>query len=306
MADDSGIRIDRWLRRKFFSLPQSFFEKNLRKGFIRLNKKIVKSNKKVVLNDTIEIYDFNEKVYNITKKHKNFNPPKNLINKFDYSIIFEDNNYLVINKWRGIATQGGSNITNSIDQIIKSLSVNMSLVHRLDRDTSGALLISKNYRTSRFFGKLFSERKIYKMYIAICNGCPIRHKGTIELDIKKKKINNFQDNYNKTITNYELIECKNNISSIIFLPMTGKMHQIRIVAKHLGCSILGDKKYGNLKRINKDKIIKEKLMLHALGISFFIENIKKIYFAELNKDMVNNFKKFGLKIPKKNIIEKYI
>ena len=88
--DDSDIRIDRWLRRKFSDLPQSFFEKKLRKGLIRLNNKIIKSNKKIFYNDIIEIFDYDKQIYSKTeiKKH-NYEIPSNLLKKFNSSIFFD-------------------------------------------------------------------------------------------------------------------------------------------------------------------------------------------------------------------------
>jgi len=303
--DEDNIRIDRWLRRKFNRLPQSFFEKKLRKGSIRLNKTIIKANKKVVSGDCIEIRDFDNAIYIKENTKKNIKVSKTFIEKFKNSIIFENKDYMIVNKWKGIATQGGSHIINSIDGIIKNLSVNMSLVHRLDKETSGALVISKNYTTSRFFGNLFKEKKINKIYLAICNKCPRKKNGVIKLKIKKyKNSKNLKENsliFNESITSYKLLEYKNNVSTILFFPVTGKMHQIRIVAKYLGCSILGDNKYTNL--IDNNKI--NKLMLHAFAISFVYKNVKQRYFAKLNPEMIKSFKELGLKIPKENTIKQY-
>ena len=309
--DESGIRIDRWLRRKFPNLPQSFFEKKLRKGFIRLNKKVVKANKKIKFCDLIEIHDYDNQKYILKGISRNINISKKLIKKFNSSIIFQNEDYIVINKWKGIATQGGSNIINSIDGIIKGLSGKMNLVHRLDKETSGILLISKNYKTSRFFGSLFKNKKINKIYLAICNKRPSKKKGIIKLkiekfkDIKKDKIN-YSLTKQDSITNYEVLDNKDNVSSILFFPLTGKRHQIRIVAKYLGCPILGDSKYGYKNKINYKNNKKTKLMLHAFGISFDLKNIKQKYYAQLDKEMINNFKKFGLKIPKNDDIKKYL
>ena len=185
--DEDNIRIDRWLRRKFSKLPQSFFEKKLRKGLIRLNKKIIKANTKVLAGDWVEIRDFDESIYAKKIINKNIKLSKTIITKFKNSIIFENEDYMIINKWKGIATQGGSNIVYSIDEIIKNLSPKISLVHRLDKETSGALLISKNYKTSRFFGNLFKEKKINKFYLAVCNKCPRKKNGIIKLKINKHK-----------------------------------------------------------------------------------------------------------------------
>ena len=159
--DESDIRIDRWLRRKFNSLPQSLIEKKLRKGLIKLNNKIVKSNKKIKENDLIEIFDYHEDNYSNKQLKKNIikKIPDKIIQKFRSSIIFENDDYIILNKWKGIATQGGTKVLFSIDDIIKNLPETMNLVHRIDKETSGILIIAKNYRSTRFFGSMFKEKK---------------------------------------------------------------------------------------------------------------------------------------------------
>ena len=111
--DNSEIRIDRWLRKKFI-LSQSFLQKNLRKGQIKLNGKIVKANTILKIDDEIEILNFNDKRYVEKTNLKIDIQSKYLINKFKSSIMFENSDYLIINKWKGISTQGGTKIYNSI------------------------------------------------------------------------------------------------------------------------------------------------------------------------------------------------
>ena len=308
--DDHNIRIDRWLRRKFNKLPQNFFEKKLRKGKIRLNGKIIKSNIKVLYDDTVEIFDFDEKIYSRNENTSKLFIDESFNKKFKSSILYENENYMIVNKWKGIATQGGTGIYISIDNIIKRLSDEMYLVHRLDKDTSGTLIISKNYKTTRFFSDLFREKKIRKIYIAICEGSPKKNKGVVKLDIKKKlsKINTNENITKKnqfSETKYELLDKNHNMSLIIFIPLTGKMHQIRIVANYLGCSILGDKKYGTLKKV-KNRNYKNKLMLHALGIIFKYNNKTCEYFADIDNETSKNINQMGFKMPNKNILKKYI
>ena len=157
-SDEENIRIDRWLRRKFYNIPQSFVQKKLRKGFIKLNDKKIKANKLIKKNDLIKIYQFDESSY-APKKIKIINKANEKdIKKFEKSKIYENNDFIIINKWAGISTQGGTKVTLSIDQIINSISEKYNLVHRLDKQTSGVLIISKNYSTTRFFGKLFKDR----------------------------------------------------------------------------------------------------------------------------------------------------
>ena len=158
--DNDKIRIDRWFRRKFNLLPQSFIQNKLRKGKIRLNSKIVKASRKISEGDEIEIRELSLKIYEKNKLKDKPVIPNFYSKKFFSSVLYENNDYLVLNKWTGIATQGGSNIILSVDKIIKSTSNKMNLVHRLDKDTSGTLIITKNYKTTRYFGKLFNRNLV--------------------------------------------------------------------------------------------------------------------------------------------------
>ena len=136
-AKDEGTRIDRWLKRNFSYLNQNFIERNLRKGIIKINHSKVKANYKVEKNDIVKIYNYSEDNYrHILKKLIHNKIPKDLKKKFDKSIIFENKDFIVINKWSDISTQGGSEKYISIDDIIKTISRSYNLVHRLDKETS--------------------------------------------------------------------------------------------------------------------------------------------------------------------------
>ena len=135
VALDEDTRIDRWLKRNFSSLNQNFIEKNLRKGLIKINQHKVKANYKVTKNDIVNIFNYSKDGYRHTIKkilHKKI--PKELISKFNQSIIYENNDFIVINKWTNVATQGVSKISISIDDIIKKISTKYNLVHRLDKE----------------------------------------------------------------------------------------------------------------------------------------------------------------------------
>ena len=131
---DEETRIDRWLKRNFSSLNQNFIEKNLRKGLIKINHSKVKANYKVIKNDIVNIFNYSQDNYrHIIKKLIHNKIPKDLKKKFDKSIIFENEDFIVINKWSDISTQGGSEKNISIDDIIKKISRSYNLVHRLDK-----------------------------------------------------------------------------------------------------------------------------------------------------------------------------
>ena len=272
-------RLDKYLKRQFSNLTQSFIEKNLRKKNILVNDKTTKSNVIVKKNDLIKIKNFNENTYQrfvIKKTEKKVN--KILKKNFENSILYENENFLVIDKWFGIATQGGTNINISIDTIIKSISPNYNLVHRLDKETAGLLIIAKNLKYTKIFGDLFKTQKLKKIYLALCAGKPRMKESFVDLLInskdKTKKI--------KTNTFYKLISNNQKNSLIQFEPKTGKKHQLRLVAKNLGCPIVGDLKYN----LNKSKQ-KENLKLNAFKLEFVIGKDKYSFKSRLPKDFVD-------------------
>ena len=285
-------RIDRFLKRNFQNLSQSFIEKNLRKKNILLNEHLTKSNQIIKVDDKITIKNFSQETYQkFEKKKSNLTINKSHIINFKRSIIYENDNFFIIDKWSGIATQGGSNITISIDAIIKNISENYNLVHRLDKETSGLMIIAKNLHYTRFFGKLFKSQKLKKTYLAICDGMPKLKESYVDLTIKS----NTGDKVIKTQTFYKVLSYNNKTSLIKFEPQTGKKHQLRIVAKNLGCPIVGDIKYNlNLKKQ------KENLKLNAFKLEFDVEDNEYKITSSIPRDFINylNLKniKFDLKI----------
>ena len=291
-ALDVDTRIDRWLKRNFSSLNQSFIEKNLRKGLIKINQHKVKANYKVIKNDIVNIFNYSKDSYrhNIKKIiYKNI--PKELISKFNQSIIYENKDFIIINKWTNVVTQGVSKISISIDDIIKKISKDYNLVHRLDKETSGLLILAKNLLITKLFCKLFKEQKIKKIYVAVCQGVPKNLDSIVKLNIVNKRNPSKSD---QSITKYKVLKNKNKLSIILFSPLTGKTHQLRIVSKHLGCPIIGDIKYNKQKKYSL-----EKLKLNAYFLQFIIKNKK----YEFKSKLPNHFNEFLAKNEISTIID---
>ena len=281
-SNSENQRLDKFLKKSFSSLTQSFIEKNLRKKNILVNNKTSKAKYLINKDDLIIIKNFSKEIYADNKiKKTNKKIDSYLIKNFEKSILHENSNFLVIDKWSGISTQGGTNITISIDTIIKNISSNYNLVHRLDRETSGLLLIAKNLKYTKIFGKLFRLQKIKKIYLALCEGKPKLKESYVDLAIKDKDMNSSV----QTKTYYKVISYNKKTSLIQFEPKTGKKHQLRIVAKNLGCPIVGDKKY-NLNQSNKQ----ENLKLNAHKLEFDIENTVFNYKSKLPKDFTDYVK----------------
>ena len=268
--DYDDIRIDRWIRKKISNVPQSLIEKSLRQGVIKVNNLIVKSAYKLKYKDKIYLYNFNPETTFLNKKK--YVPTKKDIYSSERIIIENNENFVVINKPPGLPVQGGTKSNkNLVDNLSNSEVFKNSkpyIVHRIDKDTSGILIIAKTRKFAQLLTSLFRIRKIYKTYLAICYGTLEKNSGELINDLtryegKKKIIENAR-------TIYNVID-KNNFCSLISLnPITGRKHQIRKQLSMIGNPVLGDNKY-NFETKGK------KLMLHAYSIKFMINDIKYNY-----------------------------
>ena len=179
---------------------------------------------------------------------------------------------MIINKWNGIASQGGSKINISIDDIIKEFSTENSrlrLVHRLDKETSGIMMLALNVQSSRYFYNLFSNREIKKTYYAIVENKPPKNRGSFKDPIIEKGEDMSAE------TRYEVVRrIDNELYLLKLFPKTGRKHQIRIHCSINGCPILADSKYND----NSTYSDRSKgLFLHAGEVEFIDQLGKRIH-----------------------------
>ena len=279
-----GLRLDKYIKNNIGKLPQSLIEKALRKGNIKLNRKKVKSSTKLKLNDELSLYNFNYKPNNKKDKRK-FQPSNKVIKENEELIIDNNQDFLVVNKDAGIAVQGGTKSKkNLIDIFSKSklfIDTKPYSVHRLDKDTSGVLLIAKNREMAKLLTSLFRLRKIHKIYVAICEGEINKNSGLLENNLiryeGKRKI------IEKAKTYYKILDKNSNFSLLELNPITGRKHQLRKQLFEIGHPICGDNKYFS-------KIPNKNLMLHAYQIKFIIKDKKFTYRALLPNYFVNFIK----------------
>ena len=287
-------RLDRWIRKNISDVPQSLIEKNIRKGNIKVNNKKKRSSYKLQENDKINLYNIN-----FSSKNKNkldtYNPTKKEVS-FSSSIIVENNeNFVVINKPTGIAVQSGTKSKRNIIDILRKTKefegYTPYLVHRIDKDTTGILIVAKDRKYAQLFTTLFRLRKIHKTYLAVVIGMLEKKTGTF-IDILshyegKKEIKT------KAVTHFNVIDSNNNFSLIKLNPRTGRKHQIRKQLLMRGNPVFGDLKY----RFSESKINKKKnLMLHSHKISFSINNIRYNFVAQLPLSFKNFLQEKHLKI----------
>ena len=287
-ATYAGMRIDRFLRKYFESIPQSLIERNLRSGKIKLNRKKVKNSAKLKINDLIELHNLEIKKKIISTKVK-LKPSDTIIRENENFIIENNEDFIVLNKQAGISVQGGTKSKKNLIDIFSNSEIFKNdkpySVHRLDKETSGVFLIAKNRPTAQLLTTLFRLRKVYKTYIAICHGeLSIKEKGSLKNNlIRYEKATKIVENAE---TYYEILDKNNNSTFIQLKPITGRKHQLRKQLFDLGHSIIGDKKYNSFKIQKNNK----NLMLHSYEIKFKM-NEKKYTFRATPPEYFRNMLK---------------
>ena len=291
-----NMRLDRWFRNEIGKTPQSFIEKHLRNGNLKVNKKKVKSSYKIKTNDKINIFNisFKEK---IIQKNTKFKPTKEIIKSNENQIIENNENFIVLNKNSGISVQGGTKSKKNLVDIFAKSEIFKDAkpysVHRLDKDTSGVFIMAKKRESAQLFTSLFRLRMVHKTYLAICHGELDKDSGEwnddlIRYDGEKKIIE-------KAKTLYKVIDKNSEASLVELKPITGRKHQLRKQLYAIGQPIFGDRKY---KLSNSTKGINKNLMLHSYQIRFMINDIKHTYTALLP----DYFKKL-LKVKRLNFLD---
>ena len=266
--DNSERRIDNYLLSLYKNVPKSKIYNIIRKGEVRVNSKRIKPSYKLKIDDLVRIPPYLDGPLTHNKKISSY-----LIEKHTTKIIYEDNNYIVTNKNNDIAVHAGSkNGIGLIDIFRLKFGNHIELCHRLDKQTSGCLVLAKNKKSVKYFSNLLSTNDIKKTYIAILKG-KFKNKKIIENEIYKK--NSLKLKKSKTI--FKLVRQLKNTSIVNVDLHTGRTHQIRIHASQINHPVLFDKKYGDKMfdcSINLN--FKKTLALHSKSISFKDQNSKII------------------------------
>jgi 23S rRNA pseudouridine955/2504/2580 synthase len=275
--DDDGQRMDRWLKKRLPDVPYGLTQKLIRQGQLRVDGKRAKADTKLKAGQVVRIPPVHEKSKDGTKKlgDKAAAFMKSLV-------IFDDGDIIAINKPHGIASQGGTKTTRHIDGMLDALTgkdgVRPRLVHRLDRDTSGVLLLARSAKVAREMGDIFKSRYIKKIYWAAVAPVPEQSEGTIRAPLikssgrTKDKMVVDEEQGKKAYTDYVVLEQMGEDAAFVaFWPRTGRTHQIRVHAEVMGCPILGDTKYTGPEEENISENIEslglsKRLHLHARRI----------------------------------------
>jgi len=291
--DYHNSRFDRWFKANIINLPQSLIEKILRLNKIKINRKKIKSSYRVQQGDIIEIYDISKFKVNDRPKITKYKPSRKEVDVYDDYIIENNENFIVINKPRGIAVQSGTKSFRNIIDVLKESkyfeNTKPYIVHRLDKETSGILIVAKTREYAQLFTSLFRIRKIHKTYIALTYGKITRDIKTLRDDLvtfdKGKKI------IQKAISHLKLLKTSSDYSYVELNPITGRKHQLRKQLYNIGNPIIGDDKYFVNRRADKIKIKNKNLFLHAYKIKFMINNIQYNFKAQYDDAFEDFIKK---------------
>ena len=313
---DDGIRLDRWFKRHFPGVPHGLIEKNLRKGVIRVDGKKAKASDRVQAGQAISVRD------GISTNEKTPAPARVSTHRDSAQIqkwvLYKDAHIIVINKPPGLAVQGGNKITRSIDGMLDSLRFGEAerprLAHRLDRDTSGCLVLARSAKAAAALGKAFAGKDMEKMYVALVIGQPEPLAGKIDLPLLKKnnplasgkpggpegrdyEIMQVDEEGQRAVTEYRTLDMLGGKFSLMELrPLTGRTHQLRVHMQAIGCPIVGDHKYGGSTEQGEAIGVENKLHLHArrIAIPSILGDKKVVVTAPLPEHMKNSFDALGL------------
>ena len=289
--DFHNTRFDRWFKNKVLDIPQGLIEKIIRKNQVKVNGKKTKSSYRVQETDIIEIFNIEK----VKKTEKNlitqYVPSNTERDKYDDFIIENNENFIVINKPAGIAVQSGTkSFKNIVDTLRKTKYFEDSkpyIVHRLDKETSGILIVAKTREYAQLFTSLFRIRRMHKTYLAVTHGKVSPKIKTMEDELVT--YDNGKKIIQKAVSHLNIIKNSSEYSLVELNPITGRKHQLRKQLYNIGNPIVGDNKYFIDRRGNKKAKIN--LLLHAYKIKFMINNIKYNFKAKYTPEFEMFLKK---------------
>lgn len=275
--DDAEVRLDRWVKRRFPSLPHGHLEKLLRTGQIRVDGRRAKAGQRLEAGQLVRLPPgIGEEE---GKPARALAPVSEADARWLRSLVLHrDRDVIAINKPPGLAVQGGTKTGRHLDGMLDALTFDGSerprLVHRLDRDTSGVLLLARHVRAAAKLAEAFRHKSARKLYWALVAGRPKPANGKIDLALIKGKgpggerMTRDDEEGERAITRYATIEAAGNRASwLVLWPLTGRTHQLRVhCAEGLGCPVVGDGKYGGAAALLGGEAIAPKLHLHARSI----------------------------------------
>lgn len=273
--DEAGMRLDRFLRTQFPAVPLGALSKVVRTGQVRIDGSRAKMETRLEAGQTVRLPP-------ITAGGSS--RPAAPVGEGDAAaleamLLHRDDQVAVLNKPFGLAVQGGSGLSRHVDGMLEAWRDRKGrkprLVHRLDRDTTGVLVVALTRSAAAFLSEQFRGRDAHKRYLAVTRGHPTPAEGRISTWLARdpedgEKMAVFKQKTKETqraISNYETLDQSGQFSLLSLEPVTGRTHQLRVHTAHIGCPILGDPKYFNVQNWDLPGGIQNRLHLHARRIT---------------------------------------
>jgi 23S rRNA pseudouridine955/2504/2580 synthase len=268
-ADEADIRLDRWFRRHFPAVTQGQLQKLLRTGQVRVDGKRAEASLRLAEGQAVRVPPQAIRALEVTRVEQSSRDTERL----KKLILFEDDDVIVINKPAGLAVQGGSGLKENLDDMLEGLSHRKhgkpKLVHRLDRDTSGVLLIARSRFAAAKLSEAFRERDTQKIYWGVTLGVPKPGRGRIDAALVRKgeimvAAKDDDEEAKSAATLYQTIESAAKQAAFVAMwPLTGRTHQLRAHMALIGTPLIGDRLYGRAAESLATATLGQGLHLHA-------------------------------------------
>ena len=275
-ADEAGLRLDRWFRRHYPQVTHGRLEKWLRSGQIRLDGRRVKAGIRLEAGQTVRVPPLGGEKPPALRDRPSPAVPDAEAKALEARVLHRDDHVLVIDKPPALAVQGGTGTRRHLDAMLDALRFGGErprLVHRLDKDTSGVLVLARTATAAAALARAFRSREVHKLYWAVVVGVPRPSSGRIDLRLAKRLGRHGERMEPDTeaglmaVTEYRIIEHAGRRAAWLLLePLTGRTHQLRVHCAAIGTPILGDGKYGGPEAVLEGDQVSRKLHLHARWI----------------------------------------
>lgn len=307
-AEAAGMRLDRWFRNAFPQVTQGHLNKLLRTGQVRVDGRRAKPADRLEEGQVIRIPPLGTRT-DVPVKPAPAHTDEALADLLRERVLYRDPEVLVLNKPFGLAVQGGSGTTKHLDQALDGLRFDAEerprLVHRLDRDTTGVLVLARTTKAARWLAESFRDRSMTKLYWAVTAGVPEPPGGRIRLPLAKQGGANRErvaaadpGEGRMAITDYQVADqASSKVAWVVLRPHTGRTHQLRAHMAYLDAPILGDGKYGGAAARLGGLEHGRMLHLHARTLLVPLPNGRKqVFEAPLPDHMAATFDSLGFDI----------